>query len=246
VPRTGWLVAAGGAAFLVFLVARIPASVAARWLPAGIQASGWTGTIWSGRAAAIAIDNHPAGALNWSCRPWRLLRLEWSCRLQLEPPGGAASAELTARPDGSLSFSQVEGRLPLAPLAAKLAPGWSGWLELELTGIGIRDRWPATASGSLFIRGLAGPQSDTAALGDFELVLDAGSVGTGSLGGRLRDLGGPLQLRATVELDRDRSWQLSGEVAPGPGASATLFDGMAWLGAPDHAGRRSFTVEGRL
>ena len=245
-PRAGWLAAAGGIAFLGFLAARVPAGILARWLPEGVEASGWTGTIWSGSVAAIAIAGHPAGKLTWSCHPWRLLHLEWSCQLQFDPPQGAASAEFTARPDGTLSFTRIEGRLPLAPLAPDLAAGWTGWLEPDLLRIEIRDRWPEAASGSLFIRDLTGGRGAATALGDFELVVGPGSVGTGSLSGRLRDLGGPLRLRATLELKRDRSWQLSGEVAPGPGASPTLFDGMAWLGPPDPAGRRSFTVEGHL
>ena len=83
-------------------------------------------------------------------------------------------------------------------------------------------------------------------LGDFELVVGEGSVGTGALSGRLRDLGGPLRVRGAIELQRDGRYLMSGEAAPGPGAGPAIFDTLAFLGPPDNLGRRPFTIEGSL
>jgi hypothetical protein len=73
-----------------------------------------------------------------------------------------------------------------------------------------------------------------------------GSVGTGGINGRLRDLGGPLRVRGTIELATDGSYLLKGEAAPGPGAGPAIFDTLAFLGPPDSLGRRPFTIEGSL
>lgn len=245
--RKGWLIAAGSAAFLVFLVARIPAALLARWLPTGLTVQGWNGTIWAGQAGAVAVAGRPLGAASWSCHPSRLLRLEWSCHLTLAPAGGRLEADVAAHIDGTLVIHQAHGRLPLAPIAGQFAGGgWSGWLEPELDEVIIRDRWPVAIGGRLRVRGLASASPAPVGFGDFELVIGAGTVGAGPLSGRLRDLGAPLQLRATVELQRDRSYTVSGEAAPGPGAAPAILDGLAFLGPPDSLGRRSFTVEGRL
>ena len=96
------------------------------------------------------------------------------------------------------------------------------------------------------MRSLKAPGSGGALLGDFELTIGEGAVGTGTLTGRLSDLGGPLRVRGTIELKPDRSYFVSGEVAPGPGAGPAIFDTLGFLGPPDSTGRRPFTVEGTL
>ncbi|MGH8135088.1 MAG: type II secretion system protein N, partial [Steroidobacteraceae bacterium] len=83
--RKGLLVAAGVAAFLVFLIAMVPATVLTRWLPPGIAVAGLNGTIWSGRASSLGLRGRDLGAASWSCRPWPLLVFEWSCRVSLQP-----------------------------------------------------------------------------------------------------------------------------------------------------------------
>lgn len=244
--RTVGLATAGVGAFFVFFVALAPARFVARALPDSVQASGWSGTIWSGQARAVRIDGRSGGSASWSCRPWRLARLEWSCRVSLEPaPGDAATAELVARPDGSLTLRDLRGLLPIGALAPDLAPHWDGRLELAVERVEIRDRGLVDASGSLFLRELASTQGRHESLGDFELQFGGGAVGTGALSGRLRDLGGPLQLRAVVELAPDRSWRVRGEVAPRPSASAALIGQLAWLGPLDPDGRRPVSAEGR-
>jgi hypothetical protein len=73
-----------------------------------------------------------------------------------------------------------------------------------------------------------------------------GTVGSESLNGRVRDLGGPLRVRGSIELDAKGRYLLTGEAAPGPGAGPAIFDTLSFLGAPDSQGRRPFTIEGSL
>ena len=85
--KRGAFIAAGVAAFLVCLVAMMPAQQLASRLPAGVELGGVDGTIWSGKARSLAVNGRPLGALDWSCRPWPLLVLEWSCTVSLAPAG---------------------------------------------------------------------------------------------------------------------------------------------------------------
>jgi general secretion pathway protein N len=246
--RRGSLVAAGIAAFLVFLVALVPATVMTRWLPPDIAVAGLEGTIWSGQASAVSVKGRSIGAADWSCRPWPLLALEWSCRVRLQPAGGQVSATLS----GDLGGEEIEardltGNLPIAFLEGIAAPaGWTGRLDLDVARARFAGGLPQQAEGKFFVRGLKAPGPDGALLGDFELTIGEGAVGTDALAGRLADLGGPLRVRGSIELRHDRSYFMSGEVAPGPGAGPTIFDTLAFLGPPDATGRRPFTVEGTL
>jgi general secretion pathway protein N len=245
--KRGVLIAAGIAAFFVFLVAMVPASQLARRLPAGVVISGVEGTVWSGRARSLAISGRPFGALDWSCHPWRLLMLRWSCRLDLSPPGGEVSGNLSGDFGDELAAREVRGHVPIAIFEGIATPrGWSGDLEFDVGEVRFTDRRPAAAQGTLILRRLRAPGANGQALGDFELVVGEGTVGSEALNGRLRDLGGPLHVRGAVELHDDGRYLLSGDAAPGPGAGPAIFDTLGFLGPPDSQGRRPFTIEGTL
>lgn len=247
-PRKGLLVTGGVVAFLVFLVAMVPATMLARRLPPEIALTGLDGTIWSGRASSASLRGHTLGALSWSCRPWPLLVLEWSCRLALEPAGGQVSASLSGDFHGeSIEARDLGGQLPVAFFEGIVTPkGWTGQLHLDVATARIAGGLPQDADGKIVVRGLKAPGPGGALLGDFELTIGEGAVGTAALTGRLSDLGGPLHVRGTIELKRDRSYFMSGEVSPGPGAGPAIFDTLAFLGPPDQAGRRPFSIEGTL
>ncbi len=60
--RTRLLVAAGIAAFLIFLVAFLPASMLLQYLPPEVTLSGVTGTVWRGGATAGSTSAANPGA----------------------------------------------------------------------------------------------------------------------------------------------------------------------------------------
>lgn len=246
--RRGLLVTAGVAAFLTFMIAMVPATVLTRWLPPGVVVTGLDGTIWSGRATSVSLQGRELGAASWSCRPWPLLMLEWSCSVGLQPSGGQVSALLA----GDFNSDEIEardlsGNLPITYLEDIATPaGWTGRLDLDVVQARIAGGLPREAEGRLFVRELKAPGPDGALLGDFELAIGEGAVGTGTLTGRLSDLGGPLRVRGTIELKPEGSYLVTGEVAPGPGAGPAIFDTLDFLGPPDASGRRPFTIEGTL
>jgi general secretion pathway protein N len=245
--RRGVFIAAGVAAFLVFLVAMVPASLITARLPAGVVLDGASGTVWSGHARALAIQGRALGALRWSCRPWRLVLLEWSCTVGLQPAGGELTGHLSGNFGGDLAGHAIRGRVPIALFEGIATPrGWTGLLELELDELRIESRRPQSAAGRLFLRELRAPGANGQRLGDFELVVGEGSVGGATLNGRLRDLGGPLHVRGAIDLFDDGRYLLQGDAAPGPGAGPAIFDALGFLGPPDSQGRRPFTIEGSL
>ncbi len=245
--KRGVLITAGIAAFFVFLVAMLPANQLARRLPEGVAITGVEGTVWSGRARTLAVDGRPFGAVAWSCHPWRLLVLRWSCRLDLTPPGGAVSGDLSGDFGDEFAARDLHGQVPIAIFEGIATPrGWSGELELDVGELRFAGRRPAAAQGTLVLRRLRAPGANGQVLGDFELVVGEGTVGGAALNGRLRDLGGPLHVRGAVELHDDGHYLLSGDAAPGPGAGPAIFDTLSFLGPPDSQGRRPFTIEGTL
>ena len=246
-PRRGAFIAAGIAAFLVFLVAMVPAGQLARRLPPGVELDGVGGTIWSGRARALILEGRPVGALRWSCGPWRLLVLEWSCDVHLQPPDGDLAGEVSGDFGGEVTAQAVRGSLPIAMFEGVATPrGWTGLAEIDLDELRLVGGRPTSATGTLHVRSLRAPGPRGQSLGDFELVIGEGKVGSDALTGRLRDLGGPLHVRGAIELDANGRYLLTGDAAPGPGAGPAIFDALGFLGPPDSQGRRPFTIEGTL
>jgi general secretion pathway protein N len=245
--KRGALIAAGAAAFLVCLVAMLPAAQLARRLPPAVALSGVGGTVWSGEARLVAVHGRPLGALDWSCSPWRIFVLQWSCAVTLKPPGGEVSGELSGNFRELRAAQGLRGRVPIRVFEGIATPrGWTGDLEVQDGEISLAGNRPASARGTMFLRQLRPPGASAQNLGDFELVVGEGKVGGEALQGRLRDLGGPLHVRGAVELKTDGQYLLTGDAAPGPGAGPSIFDALGFLGAPDAQGRRPFTIEGSL
>jgi hypothetical protein len=248
------LIAAGTAAFLVFLVAFLPASLLLRVLPPDVSLSQVTGTVWRGRAESVAVRVKSAGgfrrigAVSWRNRPWRLLLLELDYAVELRPADGAVRLDVAAGTGGEVFIENVSGSFPLIAVDGLFAPpGWTGTVDLEVPRLVLKSGFPRSAAGTIVVRDLASPAPRGAAIGGFELTLGEGAVGSEVIAGRLRDLGsGSMRVRGTIELRPDRSYLMSGEVAPGPEASAAVIRSLSFLGPPDSLGRRPFTIEGTL
>ena len=202
--KRGALVAAGVAAFLVCLVAMLPANQLTRRLPAGIQMGGVGGTVWWGRARSLVVNGRALGGLRWSCRPWPLLILEWSCAVILAPQGGEISGDLSGDFGPEIVGGNLRGRVPITAFEGIATPrGWTGDLELDLAEVRLVGRRPAAARGTMFLRNLRAPGAGGQVLGDFELTVGEGTLGSEALNGRLRDLGGPLRVRGSIEMGQD-------------------------------------------
>lgn len=252
--RTTMLMAAGTAAFLVFLVAFLPASLVLRALPPEVSLSQVSGTVWRGRAESVSIRVKSVGgfrrigAVSWRNRPWRLPFLELDYAVELRPADGAVQLDVAAGTGGEVVLENVSGNFPLLAIDGLFAPaGWTGTVELGVQRLVLKSGFPRNAAGTIVVRDLASPAPRSVAIGGFELTLGEGAVGSEVITGRLRDLGGgAMRVRGTIELKPDRSYLMSGEVAPGPEASAALSRTLSFLGPPDSLGRRPFTIEGTL
>ncbi len=244
-PRPVRYVAAGLLAFLAFMVILLPAPVMMRWMPPQVSLSGLEGTLWKGRAQQLHLQGHTLGALQWDCNLLRILLLQWACEVSLQPAGGGVLMQVTRYPNGVLQLQDITGSVPVTTFEGLASPpGWSGQAEFDVGSIRIENDWPDIRDGQLRVRHLKAPGPGGAMIGDFELQIGEGTVGSDKLSGRLSDLGGPLRVRATLEVSRSRNYLISGEVAPGPGANEAIFRTLAFLGPPDSIGRRPFAIEG--
>jgi general secretion pathway protein N len=232
--------------FLFFVVLFLPATLLQRFLPADVALQGLAGTVWSGRAAAVRVGGRPLGALRWECRCATLLtgRLRYAITLE-PPPSGRVELLLTAAPTGTWGIEALEGTVPLEAVAGLAVPaGWHGRIEFDDAAADFERARVTAVAGRVRFLELRAPARPAQDLGGYEIAFGEGFASADIIGGRIRDLDGPLAVRGTLRLDEGRRYVAEGEVAPRPVAPAGLVDVLTFLGPPDANGRRPFTLEG--
>jgi general secretion pathway protein N len=238
-------------AYLVALVATLPAALAMRWAQPALaqlpQLQGVEGSIWSGRASQASHNGMALGELQWRLSPWRLLLGRIDVAVQLHHADGYLDGTLSRGfIDGRLRLSDVTGQLPAAMVKGfvpklPIVPTGSFAVnmdEAEIDAAGLR-----ALDGRIVWNkgGVAAPLA--LQLGD--LVAEFSSVESG-IAGTIKDSGGPLQLAAELKLGLDGNYTITGKSAARPGADPALGTSLSLLGQPDAQGMISFRFNGRL
>lgn len=237
----------GGVGALVFLgvaVATLPAALLVDRLPAEIRVAGPSGSVWNGAADSLVVQGTPLGALAWQLQPAALLQGQLAYRIDVSRPDGHVRGRIAAGLGGVLTAEGLELQLPITALTPQYsANGWRGAVAGTVRAARLEGGWPVALAGTFTLSDLQAPGSSLS-LGSYALDFDAGATTPAQLLGRVRDLAAPLIVRAQLTIRRDRSYVLEGEVTARPAAPPEVSTAIAFLGAPDAAGRRAFTISG--
>ena len=103
------LVLIGLAAVLAVIVATLPASVVAHFLPASIHAEDFSGSIWHGSAGKISVMARDAGALEWRLHPAALLGMAVAADLHWVKVGFVLDAD-----NDAVRMEEISDRCALA------------------------------------------------------------------------------------------------------------------------------------
>ena len=249
-PRLALIAAA---AVLAVVAAALPASLIARFLPPGVRAEDFSGTIWHGSAGRISAGGLPAGAAEWHLHPLALLRLHTVADLHWVKGGfvldGAVDADRTG-----LAASGVEGGGPIADLRdLDIAAGWQGTTVVHVKE--LEARWSEagatlkSATGEIVVSDVSSPRvADGAQLGGYALKFANSALSPDSEAtATLADTGGPLSLDATIRITfKTHTGLFSATVQERPEAPAALrsqLQSLAQLHAPDARGRIPIDLE---
>jgi general secretion pathway protein N len=243
----------GLCAWLLFMVWRLPAGVAYAMAPLPqelpLKFAGLHDTVWQGGAQQIQYQDKRLASGLWELSPWGLMVGQVDVGITLLNDDSYLEAQLEMPiGGGDLSFSDVEGRMPVSQLQQLLATiplPLEGELSLKL------DKLVVTSSGQLqraegrVVWYKAGVQlAEKLQFGDLQMTLHSRDEGV--IEGLIHDSGGPLQLQATLTLSPDGSYQLQGQVKANETAAPALQNSLAMLGKPDSQGRYPLNFRGRL
>ena len=240
--RSLWIALLAAAAFVVIVLARMPAAwvVPARgtqWACASID-----GSLWSGSCAGLTVSGTPLGDMSWELHPLRLLAGRLAAHLTLSHGPADAAADVEVTFGQRLTARNVIADLPLDPALLPSVPAnLHGRAHVDLALAQVQRGVIRQLHGRIEARNLEERSVNNTALGSYSVSFPGGS---GDPVGTLRDLEGPLALEGTLRLTPAPGFELEGVIAARRGAPPELVNSLRFLGSPDATGRRPFSLSG--
>ncbi len=235
-------------AFVLFLVATMPARFALQYLPANLplRLLGVDGTVWHGQAAQALWQNRPIGSLEWRLHPLPLLLGKLSADFIVDGDGISARGKAVASGDQTvvLTDTRIDAELERLPLPQNLmaTPGGKGHADIRLAR--IENRWPTELDADVV-------WSPATLLAPFELELGKATLKLGSngdtLSGDLRS-NGALNSKGKLTLSKAGAFSANVRIAPTDETPRELRDMLPMIGRPDSRGavtiRQSMQLRG--
>jgi Type II secretion system (T2SS), protein N len=229
------------------LIVMLPASLAARFLPAQVHAEDFSGTLLHGAAGRFSVNARDAGAVEWQVHPLALLRLAVVADVHWVKVGFVidGTAELGR---GNIAVHDVKGGGPIEDLRdLGVAAGWQGTAHVLIKDLTSDFRRLESAVGKIEVADLTSANiAEGSNLGSYVLQLAPGAIAPdGSMVADVNDNGGPVEAQAQIRFaPATRTGMLSGTLKERPEASVALrnqLNNLAQLRPRDSYGR--FPVE---
>jgi general secretion pathway protein N len=238
-----WIAAIAVLAFVIFLIARLPASWVAPTPPSEVACGDVSGTIWSGTCTSLTAQGQALGDLTWDVHASRLLAGKLNAALVLARPTGNVQGTVEVGFDKNITAHDLVADLPLDhALMPQIPANLHGSVHADLAVLRLAGRTIKVIQGHVEARDLQqGLGASAEPFGSYSLVFPPGS---GDPVGQLRDLGGPLEVQGTLRLTSEPGFALQALVKARPDAPADLQRAIQYLGSPDAQGRRPFGTEG--
>ena len=241
--RARWLLGAAILTFLITLLLRLPLRWVSGHLPSGVQCTDAHGTLWHGGCGRLAVAQLDLGAARWQLHGLRLLAGRLSAEVETQRSALAIRGTLGRTIGGRITGEQLQLQYALGSGLIPQLPSLDGAVSARFDELVIDGMRVDKVRGWLEARDLVQVGTERLALGSYRIEFDRPPAADGSITGKVRDLGGPLDMQATLTLTGAPGYLLQGTVLARPEASATLVRQISFLGSPDADGRRSFSQE---
>lgn len=239
------LLVIGSVTFLAALITLLPARVAYQMLaPEMVRLAGVSGTIWNGRAVEGQVENIYLRNIEWRLRPLRLFAGQLALDTRFEPAGGLVESSIGLKMGGKVLLSDLEAALSIGALQSAFpAPGIDGNLRLSFSRLMIDNGFPTEADGSVELIGLVARGLTPAPIGNFKADLQTTDDG---VSGSVEDTAAILDVAGSLRVGADRSYSLTGLVAPTASTPEAVVNQLRFLGSANERGQREFRFEGQL
>jgi Type II secretion system (T2SS), protein N len=249
-PRSYWpVVFIGLAALLAVIIATLPASIVAHFLPPSVRAEDYSGTVWHGSAGKISVNARDAGALEWRLHPAALFGRAVAADLHWVKAGFVVDAAVKIERQG-ITLHGIKGGGSIEDLNdLGFAVGWRGDADVDFSELKSDFAKLLAAVGDIRVSNLTSARVGGGAdLGSYDLRLPEGAVAAdGNVSAQLVDTGGPLDVQAALLYSaKERTGLLTGTIRERPDAPPALhsqLESLAQLRPRDPQGRIAVDLE---
>lgn len=238
-------VVAGILVFLAILVLYLPAGWFAGALPAQLRCNDLGGSVWQGECNGLAFQGSNLGDATWNLSVGRALAGRLSGDVAVRGNALNLNADLDTRFNGVGELRNIKGTLVMDPALLPLLPAQQrGTVTTDLQRLVLGEGGSVgDVVGTLELRDLRqmGPQPMD--LGSYQVTFD-GAANAGPPTGKVRDLGGPFIVDATLTLNPGRSYVVQGYITGRSSAAERTVRELTLGATPDASGRSTFSFEG--
>jgi general secretion pathway protein N len=234
-----------------FMVAELPASFAWDKAPelGDIELKGLSGTLWSGSANTVILNDIELQEVSWDLEPSALLMGKLVAELSVGDDFSAVVG--TATVTYSNSGLQVEG------LEADASADWLQQQASMALPVAAKGNINLVADSLIYVEGQCVELDATMAWERGRISSPLGEVKLGkanadlscdgnTLEGKVRQSSNQLMTDATFSLNSSGTYSLKGSLAEGEELPQTLKNGLKNLGKPDAQGRYPLSFRGRI
>jgi general secretion pathway protein N len=240
--RAVWITLLAILAFAVILIARMPVSWVAGFIPKNVSCAELAGTVWNGSCNGLVAQNVQVGNASWDLRPFALLTGKLAGYVEVTRGPNYVRGDVAAS-GNAVTARNLQADMPLDPtLISQLPRDLSGVVRANLASIRLEKGIITSVEGLIEAHNLVqSSRGERLELGDYSLTFPAADPSKEPVG-QLRSLSGPLNVEGTLKLTREPGFVLEGLVSTGPDASPQLVRELSYLGSPDAQGRRPFSL----
>jgi hypothetical protein len=239
---------AGLAVFLAILVLYLPAGWFAGALPAQLRCNDLGGSVWQGECAGLSYQGNPLGDATWNLSLPGALTGRIAGDLAVRGNALTLDADLDTDFSGVGELRNLKSSLVMDPALLPLLPAQQrGTVTTDLERVVLAEGGGVTAvAGRIELRdfrqlGAGGQPVD---LGSYEVVFDPATTTAPPVTGKVRDLGGPFIVDATLTLNPARSYVVQGYITGRTAAAERTVREITLGATPDTSGRSVFSFEG--
>ena len=186
------LVVTGLCAYLLFLIATIPASMLFRFAHNQILAGAVSGTVWHGKAGTLQAGLLNLGDAEWTLHVLPLFTGHLVADVKLTQPKGFAQGKVNVSLGGQIKLSNLSASLPFGSIMGSggLPGGWTGTAQIKMEELVLKNNWPTIAKGTIDAIDVTGPATEPADIGNYRIVFPAEGSASSPLSGDIRDMDG--------------------------------------------------------
>jgi hypothetical protein len=237
-------VVAGILVFLVILVLYLPAGWFAGVLPPQLRCNDLGGSVWQGECTGLSYQGSNLGDATWNLSLGRALSGRVAGDVAVRGNAVNLNADLDTNFGGAGELRNLKGSVVMDPALLPLLPAQQrGHLTADLGRVVVGEGGTLTSvEGSLELRDFRQLGAQPMDLGSYQVIFGPGS---GKLvTGKVRDLGGPFIVDATLTLNPERSYLVQGYITGRTAAAERTVRELTLGAMPDTSGRSTFSFEG--